>query len=139
MLQKLDKAHMNRLHVADYLNDLDPKDFHMGSCFNCICGHVNRKFMSSYSNDWNVMKDAAARWLGITSKQADDLFNPGTHVYGDSHSDRTPDPRDAARVMRYLAATDMVDWSVGTREYKPSSPVELLTYVQVEEDLLELV
>lgn len=119
MLKVMDKAHTNRIKVADYLNDLDPADFDMQRCSDCICGHINRAFMASYSHHWDVMKEAAAKFLGINEFEATQLFCP-PEVINDKDCD--PDPRDAARVVRYLAATDTVDWSVGLREsYTPVS------------------
>jgi hypothetical protein len=117
MLQKLDTAHVNRHRLADALAGMSPSEFDMRSTSHCICGHALRLFgrHKHFVLGWRSQVDAGATLLGITTVQAQQLFAPpdrcGTSVGYTS-------PKDAARVVRYLAATDTVDWSVAG---KPSS------------------
>ena len=117
MLHKLDNAHLNRLRLAEALSELVPSEFDMRSTSHCICGHALRLFGKHrhFPLGWRSQVDAGAALLGITTVQAQALFAPpdrcGTSVAYTS-------PQDAARVVRYLAATDTVDWSVAG---KPST------------------
>jgi len=111
MLHKLDNAHLNRLRLADALSEMTASEFDMRSTSHCICGHALRLFgkHKHFPLGWRSQVDAGAALLGITTVQAQALFAPpdrcGTSVGYTS-------PKDAARVVRYLAATDTVDWSV---------------------------
>jgi lysozyme family protein len=48
--------------------------------------------------------------LGLSLEQARELFVPANRAQ--TACDHYTHPQDAARVVRYLAATDTVDWSV---------------------------
>jgi hypothetical protein len=111
MLKKLDETTKNRLRVAEYLQKLNSEEFHMHFCSNCICGHINRAFLGfeHSAGTWGEQRSRAAEFLGISNTEADKLFSPGNPVHSRGQS---PHPQDAARVMRYLAATDTVDWRV---------------------------
>jgi hypothetical protein len=115
MLKPVDVATKNRLRVAEYLTTLDPREFHMNYCTHCIAGIINRRFLGRHdlrSDNWNETRDAAAAFLDIDDKQAELLFEPGRAVCSKYY---TPEPEQGARVMRHLAATDEVDWSVTGR------------------------
>jgi hypothetical protein len=111
MLQKLSTEHLNRLALAEALATVDPNDFDMRRPDRCICGHALRLFgrRTPYWGGWESQQNAGATLLGLSTEQARDLFVPAKRA---KHSDLYTDPRDAARVVRYLAATDIVDWSV---------------------------
>ena len=111
MLQKLDNAHVNRLRLADSLASMNPSDFDMRSTSHCICGHALRLFgkQRHFVMGWRSQVNAGAALLGITTAQALELFAPPNRSgWGEAYTS----PQDAARVVRYLAATDTVDWSV---------------------------
>jgi hypothetical protein len=112
MLQKLDTEHLNRLALADALARMDPSDFDMRRPDRCICGYALRMFgkRSAFFGRWECQLNAGAALLGLSNEQARELFAP---VGRAKQSDLYTDPHDAARVVRYLAATDIVDWSVG--------------------------
>jgi hypothetical protein len=56
-----------------------------------------------------MRSSASACLLGLSIEQARALFVPINRANG---CDRYTHPQDAARVVRYLAATDTVDWRV---------------------------
>ena len=111
MLQKLDAEHLNRLALAEALASMEPRDFDMRRPHRCICGHALRLFgiRSSYFGGWESQLGAGANLLGLSTDQARELFAPVNRA---KHYDPYTHPQDAARVVRYLAATDTVDWSV---------------------------
>jgi hypothetical protein len=111
MLQKLDNEHLNRLALAEALTSMNPRDFDMRRRDRCICGHALRLVgkRSPYFGRWESQLAAGANLLGLSTDQARELFAPGNRA---KQSDPYTYPQDAARVMRYLAATDTVDWSV---------------------------
>jgi len=111
MLQKLDTEHLNRLALADALASMEPRDFDMRRPDRCICGHALRLFGKRlpYFGGWERQLNVGATLLGLSHEQARELFAPAGRA---RHSDLYTDPHDAARVVRYLAATDIVDWSV---------------------------
>jgi hypothetical protein len=111
MLQKLDTGHLNRLALAEALASLEPHDFDMRRPDRCICGHALRLFgdRSAFFGRWESQLNAGAALLGLSDNQARELFAPAGRA---KHEDFYTDPHDAARVVRYLAATDIVDWSV---------------------------
>jgi hypothetical protein len=111
MLQKLDAEHLNRLALAEALASMEPRDFDMRRPDRCICGHALRLFgiCRPYFGGWERQLGAGANLLGLSTDQARELFAP---VKRAKHSDHYTHPQDAARVVRYLAATDTVDWSV---------------------------
>ena len=111
MLQKLDTAHLNRLTLAEALASMEPRDFDMRRADRCICGHALRLFgrHSRYFGTWESKLGAGANLLGLSTDQARELFAPVNRA---KHSDPYTHPQDAARVVRYLAATDTVDWGV---------------------------
>jgi hypothetical protein len=111
MLQKLDNAHVNRLRLADALANMSPYEFDMRSTSNCICGHALRLFgkQEQFYFGWRNQLRAGASLLGLSNAQAVELFAPLDRSGSD---EPYTSPQDAARVVRYLAATDTVDWSV---------------------------
>ena len=111
MLQKLDTEHLNRLALADALASMEPRDFDMRRAHRCICGQALRLFgrHSHYFGGWESQLSAGANLLGLSTDQARELFAPVNRA---EHSDPYTHPQDAARVVRYLAATDTVDWRV---------------------------
>ncbi len=111
MLQKLDTAHLNRLTLAEALASLEPRDFDMRRADRCICGHALRMFRErwSYVGGWESQLSAGAGLLGLSIEQARELFVPINRA---KYYDHYTHPQDAARVVRYLAATDTVDWAV---------------------------
>jgi hypothetical protein len=111
MLKKLDTEHLNRLALADALASMELCDFDMRRPDRCICGHALRLFgiRTPYFGGWESQLCAGANLLGLSSDQARELFAP---VKRAKQSDHYTHPQDAARVVRYLAATDTVDWSV---------------------------
>jgi hypothetical protein len=111
MLQKLDAEHLNRLALAEALASMEPRDFDMRRPDRCICGHALRLFgiCRPYFGGWERQLGAGANLLGLSTDQARELFAP---VKRAKQSDHYTHPQDAARVVRYLAATDTVDWSV---------------------------
>jgi hypothetical protein len=111
MLQKLDTVHLNRLALADALATLREGDFDMREPRRCICGHALRMFgeRALYPGGWKSQLRSGANVLGLSIEQARELFVPLNRANG---CDGYTHPHDAARVVRYLAATDTVDWSV---------------------------
>ena len=89
MLQKLDAEHLNRLSLAEALASMEPRDFDMRRPDRCICGHALRLFgiRTPYFGGWESQLGAGANLLGLSTDAA-------------------------SRVVRYLAATDTVDWAV---------------------------
>jgi hypothetical protein len=111
MLKKLDTEHLNRLALADALASMEPCDFDMRRPDRCICGHALRLFGRHlrYFGSWESQLGAGASLLGLSTDQARELFAPVNRA---RHSAPYTYPQDAARVVRYLAATDTVDWAV---------------------------
>ena len=111
MLQKLDTEHLNRLALAEALASMKELDFDMRDPRRCICGHALRMFRErwSYVGGWESQLSAAAGLLGLSIEQARELFVPINRA---KYYDHYTHPQDAARVVRYLAATDTVDWAV---------------------------
>jgi len=111
MLQKLDTEHLNRLALAEALASMEPRDFDMRRPDRCICGHALRLFgiRLPYFGRWESQLGAGANLLGLSIEQARELFAPVNRAKSNDHYTH---PQDAARVVRYLAATDTVDWSV---------------------------
>jgi hypothetical protein len=111
MLKKLDTEHLNRLALAEALASMKPCDFDMRDPRRCICGHALRMFRErwSYVGGWESQLSAAAGLLGLSIEQARELFVPINRA---KYYDHYTHPQDAARVVRYLAATDTVDWAV---------------------------
>ena len=127
MLQKLDAVHLHRLRVADELAAMDPSDFDMRSTSRCICGHALRihgKWMG-FPLGWQSQLRAGAALLGISTAQALELFAPANRS---SPDDGYTTPQEAARVVRYLAATDTVDWSVAGKPDEPANPTTELNH-----------
>jgi hypothetical protein len=113
MLQKLDTEHLNRLALAEALANMSTGDFDMRDTSRCICGHALRMFGERpfhFFGAWESQLRAGAALLGLSIEQARELFVPANRSKpGCGHYTH---PQDAARVVRYLAATDTVDWSV---------------------------
>ena len=111
MLQKLDTEHLNRLALAEALANMEPRDFDMRRPDRCICGQALRVFgiRTPYFGGWE-----SRAWRRC--KLARSFHRPSAGVIRASQSCKAvrpyTHPQDAARVMRYLAATDTVDWSV---------------------------
>jgi hypothetical protein len=111
MLQKLDTEHLNRITLADALANMSTSDFDMRHTSRCICGHALRIFgQHSPFAPWESQLRAGAALLGLSIEQARELFFPANRAK--AWCDHYTHPQDAARVVRYLAATDTVDWSV---------------------------
>lgn len=115
---------MNRERIrelADVIEKLphteidDASGFNMGNYVHvcgtpcCIAGWTVAVAKGWETITWRVAYyDVAANHLGLTGQQAEDLFRPFSHV-------RLQDvtPAHAAAVLRNLADTGVVDWSVG--------------------------
>jgi hypothetical protein len=113
MLQKLDAEHLNRLALAEALANMSTDDFEMWNPSRCICGHTLRMFGDRplyFYRAWESQLRAGAALLGLSIEQARELFVPANR--SKRGCDHYTHPQDAARVVRYLAATDTVDWSV---------------------------
>jgi hypothetical protein len=114
MLQKLDAAHLNRLALAEALTNMSPEDFDMRIPSRCICGHALRMFGERAPHfffvPWESQLRAGAALLGLSIEQARELFFPANRAQ--AGCEHYTHPQDAARVVRYLAATDTVDWSI---------------------------
>ena len=113
MLQKLDTEHLNRLALAEALANMSTGDFDMRDTSRCICGHTLRMFGDRplyFYRAWESQLRAGAALLGLSLEQARELFVPANRAQ--AGCDHYTHPQDAARVVRYLAATDTVDWSV---------------------------
>ena len=125
MLQKLNSPQMNRIRLADALVRMDPSDFDMRTTSNCICGHALRMFGEQRRRSlfgWHSQLKAGAALLGITPAQASQLFCP---PHRSKWRQPYTSPQEAARVLRYLAATDTVDWSVADKPLEPRDPKEV--------------
>jgi len=113
MLKKLDNEHLNRLALAEALANMSPDDFDMRNTSRCICGHTLRMFAQRpfyFFGGWESQLRAGAALLGLSIEQARELFVPANRAK--VGCDHYTHPHDAARVVRYLAATDTVDWSI---------------------------
>jgi hypothetical protein len=104
---------------------MDPSDFDMRTTSNCICGHALRMFgqQEEFYFDWRNQLRAGASLLGLSNAQAVELFSP-PHRSGSDEPYTSP--QDAARVVRYLAATDSVDWSVAGAAPDPLTHQQVL-------------
>jgi hypothetical protein len=113
MLKKLDTEHLNRLALAEALANMSTDDFDMRDASRCICGHALRMFgerSTQFFVPWQSQRRTGAALLGLSIGQARELFMPANRA--EAWCDHYTHPQDAARVVRYLAATDTVDWSV---------------------------
>lgn len=70
----------------------------------CIGGHANLMFGGPVNGSFDVTGDL----LGLTKEQTVNLFTP----YGWHFERKLNDRPRAARVLRHLASTGKVDWSV---------------------------
>jgi hypothetical protein len=93
--------------------------FNMGNwehdCGNpaCICGWANFVQNELNGTEHRIGSPVHARnWLGLEMEQASALFKPN----GDSSYETWEEitPTHAAAVLRHLADTGRVDWSVGS-------------------------
>lgn len=106
----------NCLAFADYLESVPPKEFDMrfwcGSpC--CIAGH-GRKFFGIHAQADKGRRILAEK-LGLSSwTMAAHIFNPGPMLATTRYTYGEITPMHAARLMRHLALTGQVDWSVAT-------------------------
>jgi lysozyme family protein len=113
MLQKLDTEHLKRLAMAEALANMSIDDFDMRDTRRCIFGHTLRMFAERpfyFFGAWESQLRAGAGLVGLSIEQARDLFVPANRAK--VGCDNYTHPQDAARVVRYLAATDTVDWGV---------------------------
>ena len=110
MLQKLDTEHLNRLALAEALASMKRATSICGEpiavsvATRCAC-------LGELALFWYLGEQARRRCklAGLSTDQARELFAPVNRA---KHSDPYTHPQDAARVVRYLAATDTVDWGV---------------------------
>ncbi len=113
MLQKLDAEHLNRLALAEALANMSTDDFDMRNTSRCICGHTLRMFGDRplyFYRAWESQLRAGAALLGLSLEQARELFVPANRAQ--AACDHYTHPQDAARVVRYLAATFTFDCCV---------------------------
>lgn len=78
----------------------------------CICGWANSVQNELNGTEHRIGSPMHARnWLGLTTEQGEDLFRPFgiDNLLWDSIT-----PTHAAAVLRHLADTGKVDWSVGS-------------------------
>ena len=118
MLQKLDAEHLNRLALAEALASMERAT---STCGDPIAVSVaTRCACLGYARLILVQLGAGANLLGLSTDQARELFAP---VKRAKQSDHYTHPQDAARVMRYLAATDTVDgaWLGSFNQYTSSA------------------
>ena len=110
MLQKLDTEHLNRLALAEALASMKELDFDMRDPRRCICGHALRMLRER----WSYVGAGRARSVPVQACWAFDRASAGVIRSGQTCEAIDPytHPQDAARVVRYLAATDTVDWGV---------------------------
>jgi hypothetical protein len=70
----------------------------------CITGTAEVLFKESLDEDYDG--DSVQEYLGLTDEQADELFMPDGYTMNIYKSE------DAAKVLRHLALTNEVDWSI---------------------------
>lgn len=80
----------------------------------CIAGWAIYKFKSTRPGPFETKHDHAARILNLDDRRALRLFDP--EHYGSMEDMRQVTPNHAAAVLRHLADTGEVDWSVGAHE-----------------------
>lgn len=86
--------------------------FHTCGTPACIAGWADTL---SGADDWSgatrtdCVEERAAKWLGLAASQAYALFWGGTEI----KDLKSVSPTHAASVLRHLADTGRVDWSVG--------------------------
>lgn len=83
----------------------------------CIGGWTNFLFAD---DPMQVGMQEAMKSLGLGPLPADDLFCPPRSQYAGSWDSITP--AHAVAVLRHLAATGKVDWSIGAPSSPPSDP-----------------
>ena len=97
----------NIRRLADYIeNEVSSGYFNMGSCSRCIAGQANR--LKKWGGGVGAPFNKAAAWLGLTPKQAFDLFFPELLCIGLTYG--CIDRNYAALVLRRLATTNKVRW-----------------------------
>jgi hypothetical protein len=83
----------------------------------CICGWANHELNKETSSDiWLGDDRVAAEWLGLDIDTAGSLFEPSRERDSNPWATDWWDeitPAHAAAVLRNLAETGKVDWSVG--------------------------
>jgi hypothetical protein len=97
MLQKPDVHTAELLELANFIDDLEPERFDMGTFGTyeeprCICGWYQHNHGHVNKSDWS----AAGKALGLTDHVAHRLFHYGTG---------SMDNKQAAKVLRHLAVT----------------------------------
>lgn len=81
----------------------------------CVAGHA--AILGAYprrTRNWVTQEDAA-KWLELTPVESEELFVPDD-ILTDSVRRRSLTGPEAARVVRHLARTGEVDWSVARKE-----------------------
>lgn len=118
------------LQVADEIEKLPPRNFDMHSWADevdgcgtvcCIGGHIALHKLS----DATATDEAVADWLGIEVELAERLFLPGD-VYNVLTLDEmraawAATPAQGAAVLRHLADTGEVDWTIPKRMRREAS------------------
>lgn len=108
--EKRDVNAANCLAFADILENSPDLEFDMSSWHFCICGHINKVLGKSRFVHERVL-EAPAEFLGIDISRAQQLFQPGKFYY-------TYSAKQAAKVLRHLAATGDVDWTVASMNHE---------------------
>jgi hypothetical protein len=86
----------------------------------CIAGwEVARLGRADFGNAYSIAMDS----LGLTHSEAGSLFVPGisTTEMSTGHSPYEADGKQAAKVLRHLAETETVDWSVAFADAQVAS------------------
>jgi hypothetical protein len=100
------------LQLADFIENLPPENYKQSSFTSgpahCICGWIMERLgREDYSN-----VHQASDYLGLNYYQGEELFC-GAPILGPNwNSTKVPTNLDAARVLRHLAITGKVDWSI---------------------------
>jgi hypothetical protein len=121
-LQSLNGPREHLMFLANFLDTLPAKQFDLADWTReaecgtvaCIDGWACVLFQGKSWDETNIREDAERRaLLGLRDiHQAHQLFIPGQLLAGIGRLAGSISPSEAARVLRHLAATGEVDWSI---------------------------
>ena len=94
-----------------YADGLPDMSAHYCGTTACIAGWAVAIMKGDASGAWGTPDSVIGNWLGIDSSRTDQLFYALDHEAPEFAFERVT-PKQAVSVLRHLAATGEVDWSI---------------------------
>lgn len=115
MLKKTEPYVQEALDLADFIEKLPEEKYHQCSTTCCIAGWQSVR-LGLAKTDF----EAAARSLGLVSSTHSIIdCNSQYLFYGYPLVGRFPTNKEAAKVLRHLALTRIIDWSIVGKASQP--------------------